>query len=282
MNDRLLILGASGLVGGQVLQMLLDRGYDAVGASRRKTGDRWVPFDLLDVATHAPALAGITTVMLISRPGDEEAHLHAAPFVAAMVAAGVRRVVDLSALGAQKRPDFSIRKVELLLEASGVAWTHVRPNFFAQMLARPPLATEIATRRTLSLPLGEAKVAYVDAQDVAAVLFTALTDRRLAGRAMDVSGPEAVTHAEIVRRISTRIGDTVHFVDISEDSARALLLQRGFPAPHVERVLRFYALCRQGFCATPDTEVAQLLGRPLGTLDAVIEANLAAWQSVRA
>lgn len=282
MNDRMLILGASGLVGGKVLQMLLDSGHEAVGASRQKAGGHWVPFDLLDAATHAPALAGITTVMLISRPGDEEAHLHAAPFVTAMVAAGVRRVVDLSALGAEKRPEFSIRKVEMLLEASGLEWTHVRPNFFAQMLARPPLATEIATRRTLSLPLGEAKVAYVDAHDVAAVLYTALTDRALVGRAIDVSGPEAVTHDEVACRISRRIGETVRFVDIPEESARALLTERGFPAPHVERVLRFYALCRQGCCATPDTEVAKLLGRPLGTLDAVIEANLAAWQTARA
>lgn len=201
MHDRFLILGASGLVGSHVFRMLRADGYDAVGASRHKTGGPWVHFDLLDPHTHASALAGITTVMLISRPGDEEAHLYAEPLISSMVTAGVKRVIDLSALGAAQRPEFSIRKVELLVEASGLEWTHVRPNFFMQMLARPPLSTEIATRRTLSLPLGSTKVAYVDARDVAAILFKALTDRALVGQAIELNGPEALTHDEIVNRI---------------------------------------------------------------------------------
>lgn len=279
MQNRFLILGASGLVGNQVFSTLLAHRYDAVGASRHRTGDHWVHFDLLDPSTHAPALAGITTVMLISRPGDEEAHLYAEPLISSMAATGVKRVVVLSALGAAQRPEFSIRKVELLVEASGLEWTHVRPNFFMQMLVRPPLSVEIARHRTLSLPLGSAKVAYVDARDVAATLFKALTDRALVGQAIELNGPEALTHDEIVNRISQRIGETVRYVDISEESARALLLACGFPAPQVERVLGFYALCRQGFCSSPDTQVAQLLGRPLGRLDDVIEANLSSWQA---
>lgn len=282
MHDRILVLGASGLVGGQVLQLLLRHGHDAVGASRRPCGEAWVRFDLLDPATHAPALAGVGAVMLLSRPGDTQAHVHAAPFIEAMVAAGVRRVVDLSALGAELRPDFSTRRVERLVEDSGLAWTHVRPNFFAQMLARPPLSTEIARERTLRLPLAAAKVAYVDASDVAAVIFRALTDPELAGRAIPISGPEALDHEEIARRLSAALGETVRYVAISEAAARDLLASRGFPAPQIERVLEFYARCREGFCATPDTWTARLLGRPLGTLDAVIAANLPAWQETAA
>ncbi|HML60563.1 MAG TPA: NAD(P)H-binding protein [Solidesulfovibrio sp.] len=279
MHDRILVLGATGLVGGQVFQALSRHGYDVRGASRRKSGGQWAHFDLLDPATHAPALDGVDAVMLVSRPGDEEAHVHAAPFLEAMAAAGVRRVVDISALGAQLRPDFSIRRVERLVEDSGLEWTHVRPNFFAQMLARPPLSTEIARSRTLRLPLDAARVAYVDAHDVAAVAFRALTDRGLAGRAISLNGPEALDHGEIARRISKALGETVRYIAISEAQARELLVARGFPAPQVERVLRFYALCRQGVCAAPDTEAAQLLGRPLGTLEAVITANLPVWQA---
>jgi len=277
MQEKVLVLGASGLVGSAVLQMLLAHGHDAIGASREVRGDGWVRFDLLDASTHGPALAGVGTAMLISRPGDEEAHVHAAPLIDAMVAAGVRRIVDLSALGAEKRPEFSTRRVECLVEASGLEWVHVRPNFFGQMLAQPPLSTEIARQRTLSLPLGKAKIAYVDAHDVAAVLHRALTDPDLAGRAIALSGPEAVDHDDVARRITACVGESVRYVDIPEAAARMLLCQRGFPAPHVERVLQFYALCRRGFCAAPDTEAARLLGRPLGTLDDVIAANRSAW-----
>lgn len=277
MNDCFLILGSSGRVGSQVLRMLRASRYRAIGASRHPMGDG-VQFDLLDPRTHASALAGVTTVMLISRPGDEQAHIHAEPFLRAMVSAGVERVVDLSALGAAKRPEFSIRKVELLVETSGLEWTHVRPNFFMQMLAQPPLAPEIAKQRTLSLPLAKAKIAYVDVADVAATLFKALTDRDLNGHAIELNGPEAFTHSEIAHRISQAIGETIRYVDITDECARRRLGALGLAEPQVERLLEFSALCRQGFCSSPDTDVAHLLGRPLGTLNSFIERNLSFWR----
>ncbi len=99
MPELYLILGASGTVGRRVLETMRSRGLAVKGASRRSGGAGSVVFDLLEPATHASALAGVSTVMLISRPGDEEADRHAEPFVEAMVKQGVGRVVVLSALG---------------------------------------------------------------------------------------------------------------------------------------------------------------------------------------
>lgn len=282
MRERFLILGATGVVGRQVLGLLRSAGHEAIGASRHVRGPGWVALDLVEPATHAPALAGITTVMLISLPGDEDAHLHALPLVQAMVTAGVRRVVVLSALGADQRPEFSLRKVERLVEQSGLQWTHVRPNFFMQMIALPPLSTEIVQCGTLSLPLGDAKVAYVDANDVAATLFKALTDPTLAARAIALSGPEALDHHAIVASIAGRTGTPVRYVSLREDAARDMMTVRGFAPRHVERVLQFYALVRNGFCASPDTEVAQLLGRPLGQWSDFTAANAALWARAQA
>lgn len=278
MSESYLILGATGTVGGRVLATMRSLGHVVKGASRQNaTEPDFRRFDLLEPATHASALEGVSTVMLMSRPGDEEAHIHAEPFIDAMVEQRVSRVVVLSALGAEKRADFSLRKVEALVERSGMAWTHVRPNFFMQMLASPPLGTEIATRSTLSLPLGDAKVAYVDADDVAAVLVRALVDPALAQQSFDVNGPRSLDHDEVTALIARQVGRQIRYVPLDEDSARRLLAIRGLSPPHVERVLRFYALTRQGACAAPDTTVAALLGRPLGTFEAFVEANAAAW-----
>lgn len=272
-----LILGATGTVGRRVLALMKAQGHDVRGATRKSAGPGFVTFDLLDPTGHASALDGVGTVMLISRPGDEEADVYAAPLVKTMAELGVRRVVVLSALGAEKRPEFSLRKVEILVERSGMEWTHVRPNFFMQMLATPPLSLEIARQGTLSLPLGGARVAYVNADDVAAVLVRALIDRSLSGQGLDVNGPHALDHGHVVARISREIGREVAYVDLSEDAARRLLTARGFPPHHVERVLGFYALTRAGACATPDTTVAALLGRPLGTFDAFVASHADVW-----
>jgi len=277
--EKYLVLGASGLVGSRVVDRLAREGREVHGATRNPRGPRDIRLDLLDRETFEPALRGMTTVMLISRPGDEDAHLHAGPFIEAMSAAGVRRVVVLSALGAEKRPEFSLRKVELLVEASGMEWTHVRPNFFMQMLALPPLSTEIAARGTLSLPLAKAAVAYVDADDVAAVLHRALTDASLAGQGLAVSGPEALTHGQIVAAISDAMAADVRYVELDEEAARSMMLARGFAPRHVERVLTFYRLIREGFCSEADQRIARLLGRPLCTWKEFVGRSAAAWRS---
>ncbi len=277
MNRTTLVLGASGLVGRRVVQRLQRDGVPLRAATRTPRLNHEVRLDLLQPDTFAPALQGVGTVMLISRPGDEEADRHAAPLVGAMVAAGVKRVVVLSALGAERRPDFSLRRVERLVEASGLAWVHVRPNFFMQMLALPPLSTEIAVHGSLSLPLGDAPVAYVDADDVAAVLHRALVDASLDGQAFEVSGPGALHHGDMLQAIALRTGRPLRYLPIDEDSAHRALLARGFTERHAARALTFYRLVREGWCATPDRHVARLLGRPLRTWHEVVDENLSAW-----
>lgn len=277
MPERCLILGAGGTVGRRVLKTMRDLGHAVKGASRRIVGPDYVHFDLLEPTTYDGALAHVDTVLLVSRPGDEDAHLHAVPFVAAMVRQRVARVVVLSALGAESRDEFSLHKVETLVERSGMAWTHVRPNFFMQMLASPPLSTEIATRSTLSLPLDDAKIAYVDADDVAAVLVQALIDPSLSCQGIDVSGPRSLGHDEVATLISRQVGREIRYVPLDEDAARRLLGIRGLSPTHIERVLRFYALARQGWCESADTSVTEMLGRPLGTFEAFVVANAPAW-----
>jgi len=277
MNERFLVLGASGLVGGLVLQQLLADGRTAIGATRRPSAQHHIRMDLLDPASFAPALEGVTTVMLMSRPGDEDAHLLAEPFVAAMQRAGVKRVVVLSALGAERRPEFSLHKVERLVERSGLLWTHVRPNFFMQMLALPPMACEIANQGTLSLPLGDASVAYVDAHDVAAVVHRALVDEGLTGQGLTVSGPRAWNHESLMRVLSASLGREVRYVSLSESEARQLLADRGFSTRHAERVLSFYRLIREGLCGGEDERLFEILGRPLNEWADFVRAHLAAW-----
>lgn len=277
MQERFLVTGSTGLVGGLVFRTLANEGRDVVAATRRPAGPRDVMFDLLAPDTFAAALAGVTTVMLISRPGDEDAHLVAEPFIAAMRKAGVRRVVVLSALGSARRPDFSLRKVECLVEGSGMAWTHVRPNFFMQMLALPPLAAELASQGTLSLPLAGARIAYVDAHDVAAVVHRALVDPQMEAQAIEVSGPGSWNHDDLVEVIALACDRQLRYVPLTDAQARDLMLARGMPERHTARVLTFYRLIRAGFCAQPDTVAAGLLGRPLTTWPAFVARHLAAW-----
>jgi uncharacterized protein YbjT (DUF2867 family) len=153
----------------------------------------------------------------------------------------------------------------------------VRPNFFMQMLALPPLAFEIAHSGTLSLPLDDASIAYVDANDVAAVAHRALVDKSLCGQGVKVNGPRAWNHTALTQVLSSSLGREITHVRLSEADARRLLTVRGFPGRQVERVLSFYRLIREGFCEGEDEGVATLLGRPLNTWENFVATHRAAW-----
>jgi uncharacterized protein YbjT (DUF2867 family) len=280
MPEKILVMGASGTVGHYVLTILRSLGKNAVGASRDigGKGHGWVRLDLLDNRTFERALEGVTKVLLVSRPGDEEADSVAAPFIEAMVHQQVQHVVVLSALGAQSRPEFSLRRLEKAVEASGLPWTHIRPNFFMQMLATGPLVDEIRECRTLSLPVADARIAYVDALDVAEAIAMALCDDNHKGKAYDVNGSEALDHSEITAILSRACNQPIKYQPLTSDAGRALLLQRGFPPLHAKRVMLFYELIRAGRCAPVDRDLASMLGRPLTTWREFVVRNVKIWQ----
>src|SRR5512140_27951 len=146
-GGAVLVIGATGEVGSRVLAELGTRGVPVRAASRQPAVASaasapcasgpvdWVRFDLEAPETFDPALAGVARVFLIARPGDDDADRPARPLVQAMLRAGVRHVVDLSAMGAETRDDFALRKIELMLERSGMEWTHLRRNWFMQIFS---------------------------------------------------------------------------------------------------------------------------------------------------
>lgn len=282
-NRGILVLGATGAVGAEVRQRLMETGEAVVGASRRpadasaRLGGRWVELDLERPETFAPALAGIGRVFLISRPGDEQADRVAAPLVDAMVRAEIEHVVDLSAMGAEKREEFSTRRVERLLEGSGLPWTHLRPSFFFQVFTAGALHRGIVARGEIRLPAADARISYLDARDVAGAAVAALTTSGHAMNAYTLTGPEALDHTSIASEIERVSGRAVRYVAIDEDETRRNLALAGFPPAWIERLIGFYRLVRAGACAPVTDDLPRLLGRPPTTFARFADDARAAW-----
>src|SRR5512140_429383 len=246
MSGKVLVMGATGEVGGRVLRELVRQGEEVAGASREPTGaaaalgGSWRELDLERPATFAPALEGVARLFLVARPGDDDPDVPGAPLLAAARAAGVRRVVLLSAFGAELEPEFGLRRLELLLETSGLAWTHLRPNFFMQIFAGPPLLTGLLTSGVLRLPASDARLSYVDTRDIADVAAAALTGDGHEGKAYALTGPESLDHYDVVSRISAASGVTFRYEPVSEGAAAAAMAAGGLGPARVERLLGFY------------------------------------------
>jgi uncharacterized protein YbjT (DUF2867 family) len=284
-NDRILVLGATGTVGGHLVERLGTRGLTVRAATRRYEQARarnwrveWARLDLERPETFAPALDGVRSVFMIARPGDEHADEVGLPFVRAMRAAGVRHVVNLTAMGTEVAGHVpALRRIELALEESGMAFTHLRPNFFMQIFSTPPLQLAIRGDGALRLPAGDAKLSLIDARDIAAVAEAALTSPAHHNRAYTLTGDEAIDHAAVARQIGETVGRPVRYDALDEATAAHELAAAGFPTARIERLARFYRLVRSGACAPVSPDVRSVLGRPALTFAQFARDHRSAW-----
>jgi len=281
-----LVMGATGVVGSLIVERLLARGVPVKAASREPDAVRarwpgaaatWL--DLERPASFAAALVGVDRVFMIARPGDDAPDVVAAPLIAAMAGAGVAHVVNLTALGVE-RADHApgLRRVETLLEASGLAWTHLRPNFFAQLFVAGPLRDALRARGTLAVPAADARISFIDAADIADVAVAALTDPRHRGHAYELTGPAALDHAEVAAILGAAAGRPFRYLALDEARATAMLAATGFSQARIDRLVRFYRLVRSGLAAPVSDDVARVLGRPASALKVVAERHADAWR----
>src|SRR5579864_8849584 len=171
----ILITGASGTVGRAVLAEVARTGekHRAMYRSREEaakapSGTEAVVADFSDKASLAPALRGVESVYLVCSPIPQLVQLEGNA-IEASEAAGVRRIVLNSALGAGDYPkSFPSwhRKVEDKLKTAKLSYTILRPNGFLQNIVMYN-APSIRTQGSFYAAMGDAKVSYLDVGDIA-------------------------------------------------------------------------------------------------------------------
>jgi uncharacterized protein YbjT (DUF2867 family) len=271
----ILVTGASGTVGRQVLEEVLKTGKPlkamyryAEDALRAPAGVAAVIADFADLATLANALQGIDTVFLVCSPIPELVELESNA-IEASKQAGVRHIVLNSALGAGDYPKSFPSwhcKVEDKLKASGLGFTILRPGGFLQNIATY-YAPLIRSQNAFYGALGTAKVSLIDVRDVATVAANVLTaPGEHAGKTYELKGPKALTSAEIAGKISRVAGRTVQYVDLPEDALRKSMRDAGAPEWLVNAELDLEAYYRmERKSAEVDDVLENLLGRaPIG------------------
>lgn len=264
---KILITTPRGKVGAELVRLLTARGATLrLGAhsleETRKAfpGLETVQLDYTDAASVSAAVQGVDAVYLAS-PGDfapePEKRL-----IDAAKAAGVKRVVKLSAMGVDAAPQSALRQVELHLEASGLQWTVLRPTWFMQNFTTSNAAP--IRSGTLAEPAGDKKTAFIDARDIAAVAAEALLDGRHAGKTYTLTGPELLSRAEVVATIGKELGRTIEYLPVSDEQFRGAVKGMLSPA-YLELLSMLYAGVRQGWTERKTDDVQQVLGRaPIG------------------
>jgi uncharacterized protein YbjT (DUF2867 family) len=216
--------------------------------------------DFDDPASLRRALEGVDRAFLLTN-SSEQTEAQQIAFVEAARAQRVSHVVYLSQLAADPRSPVRFLRyhgaVEAALVNSTVGWTFVRPNLILQ--AYIPFATVIG-QGLLQAPIGDAPVSVVDARDIAAVAAAALTEDGHVGKTYTVTGPTAVTHAEIASELGSAIGRPVRFETIPPEAFLAALTGAGMPEWQAEGLVEDYAHYDRGEASAVSPDVAQVTG----------------------
>jgi uncharacterized protein YbjT (DUF2867 family) len=282
---KYLVIGASGTVGSQIVRDLVAQGHsvrattsraDAVGKSRDV---ETVRVDLAKGEGVDAALKGVDGAFFLAPPGYADQQKLLSPLVAAAQRARVKKVVLMTAMGANAA-DTPFRRVEEELKASGLAWNIVRPNWFMQNF-QTFWVHGINADGKIALPAGTARTSFIDARDIAAVAVRLLTTSDQENREFDITGPEALTHADVARILSRETGRTIAYEDIDPAVLRKGLLAGGVPADYAEFLLVILGFLKQGYAERTTDTVRQLLNREPRSFAAYAKEARAAWNPAR-
>lgn len=264
----ILVTGATGTSGVEIVKALLELGNVPrvlardPGKAARLLGDEVeiARGDFADPGSLEAACDGVDAALLLSAPTTDML-ADQVRFVDAAKRAGVGRVVKFSAVGAH--PGAAHRfgdwhgQVEVRLERSGLGWTHLRPNFFHQNLLGQ---AAMMKGGALYVPAGDGRAPFVDVRDIAAVAAHVLSEDGHDGRVYDVTGPAAVSYADVAAAFSAALGRAVTYVDVPADAARQSMTGAGLPGWLADALNELNAAMKQWRFAGV-TDVVRRVGR---------------------
>ncbi|MFL6700542.1 MAG: SDR family oxidoreductase [Vitreoscilla sp.] len=276
----ILVIGSTGTIGSLVVQGLAKQGAQ-VSAMVRQVGKASLPAgvdgvvgDLTDIASLRKAMTGVRTLFLLNALAPDEVTQSLQALNVAREA-GIRRIVYLSVINADKYPDVphftGKHTVERMIEQLELPATILRPAYFMQNdISIQPVITGYGV---FPMPIGSKGVAMVDARDIADVAVAELLRRDRAADALplvtlDVAGPELLTGESAAAVWSQTLGRTINYGGDDVAAFEAQLAQNHVPSwlaydlrLMVSRIQQVGQIPAQGSVQ----QLEKILGRPLRT-----------------
>ncbi|GAA2473840.1 SDR family oxidoreductase [Terrabacter carboxydivorans] len=266
-SPSLAVTGSTGWLGGLVARDLAARGVAQrmlvrdVSRAPDLPGSVAAQCSYRDVDAARAALEGVETLFMVSAAENEDRLAEHRAFVDAAAAAGVDHVVYVSFFGASPDATFTLARdhaaTEEHLRASGMAWTFLRDNLYLEFMDHM-----VGDDGVIRGPAGDGRAAVVSHEDIARVAVTVLLDPSAhAGATYDLTGPEALTFAEMARTITDVTGRKVRFHDETLEEAYASRAVYGAPDWQVDAWVSTYTAVAAGELDGVSDDVERLTGR---------------------
>ncbi|MFJ9894604.1 NAD(P)H-binding protein [Streptomyces sp. NPDC091280] len=280
----ILVTGATGTIGSEVVRQLVARG-EKVRALTRDPDKARIPSAAesvrgcpADRASVDAALTGAEVAFLVGVFGPDDAEQDRG-LVEAARAAGVRRIVKLSGIGTGEPAVGPVGTWhvagEQAVRDSGLEWTVLRPSAFASNTLG--WAAPVRSGTPLPNTSGTGGQGVVDPRDVAEVAVAALLDPGHSGRTYTLTGPEVLSVPDQAAVLAEVLGRAVEVRDLNSAEARAYLLGLGFSDTFVDASEISREFVRDGGNEVVTEDVREVLGRPARTYREWVQDHRAAF-----
>ncbi|HLE14607.1 MAG TPA: SDR family oxidoreductase [Anaerolineales bacterium] len=277
----ILVTGATGNVGKHLVGQLVDRGAqvrvlvrDESKAAYLDTNVERAVGDLDEPVTLTTALCGIDRLYLVTPDTQQVINL-----LEVARRSGVKHVVKQSTIEADRSigPGKWHREQEELIRASGLAWTFLRPTMMMVNTIEWWAAT-IKSQGAVYFPGGKGKVPPVDPRDVGAVARAVLMDPGQEGQIYELTGPEALTIAEMVQILENVLGRRIRYVNVPVFLAGIWMRRFGLPAHVVNGLIETLGALRRNEYAYVTDAIERVAGRKPRTFEMWCRDNRIAFQ----
>jgi uncharacterized protein YbjT (DUF2867 family) len=270
------VTGSTGTIGSELVRLLSTVGvairalYRDVRKMRTLPNVTWVPADLEDARQLKVALDGTQRLFLLTG-NDPGFGLVQIGVIRAAEEVGVEHVVKLSALGTSDHSTSTIARehwtVEQALTNSRLQWTILRPHAFMQNWL-DDVAESVRAESVIYAPIGDGRVPFIDARDIAAVAVEVLLHAEThAGKKYFLTGGEAIGYSDLAAALSEATGRTITYRPITMEEARARIAARGVAPAMIDAMLAIAAYQKAGGpTAMVSPAVQGILGRPPRTI----------------
>jgi uncharacterized protein YbjT (DUF2867 family) len=279
----ILVIGGRSKIGSALLGDLRARGEEVRALTRPSEnatgfpdGVEVVVGDLADPASLSAAVDEVDKVFLLCGPNPDEVALNRNAIDAA-AGADVELLVRSSILGADSgSPTAFVQhhgECDEYLRSADLDYAIVRPNMFMENIPESTVPS-IDAQGNFYVNAGDARLSMVGTRDVAAVAAVLLTEPGHAGDEVDVTGPEALSYADVAVLLTQTMGRQINYVPVPDEAVRSALSGYGMGDWMVNSLVELFADYRRsgtdGYASAVTDTVERLTGNKPRTLDAML------------
>ncbi|MBL7557267.1 MAG: NAD(P)H-binding protein [Bdellovibrionaceae bacterium] len=259
--NKVLVIGASGTVGTELVKLLKAKGQPVAEATSKKDLKQGqVHLNLLNQDGIEDAFENVDRVFLLSPPGHTNQDKLLLPLIEMAKSKKVKKVVLMTAMGANAVESASLRIAEIQLEKSGLNYNIIRPNWFMQNF-NSYWIQGINNDGKIYLPVAKAKGSFIDARDIAAVAAELLVSDKFNNQDFDLTGSDVINHDQVAEILSITTGRKISYQDIEPAAMRAGLIGAGLPKDYAEFMLVILDFFKQGYAERTTDAIEKITGR---------------------